>query len=129
MDATLRGMKVACLEREDFSSGTSSRSTKLIWGGSRYLVQAFVGLFSVDLIKSPLKTIKKFFSEFKMVLNCHRERKFLLTQQPHLANWMPIAVPISKWFMWPPPFNFYPASLGPMGIFPVFFKFVSIFSF
>ena len=35
-----RGLKVACIERADFSSGTSSRSTKLIWAGSRYLVNA-----------------------------------------------------------------------------------------
>ncbi len=37
----IRGLKVLCLEMEDFSSGTSSRSTKLLWGGSRYLVQVF----------------------------------------------------------------------------------------
>ena len=35
----IRGLKVLCIEMEDFSSGTSSRSTKLLWGGSRYLVQ------------------------------------------------------------------------------------------
>ena len=38
LDAASRGLKVACVERSDFGSGTSSRSTKLIWGGSRYLV-------------------------------------------------------------------------------------------
>ena len=38
LDAAARGLKVACVERSDFGSGTSSRSTKLIWGGSRYLV-------------------------------------------------------------------------------------------
>jgi glycerol-3-phosphate dehydrogenase len=32
LDAATRGLKVLCVEREDFSSGTSSRSTKLIWG-------------------------------------------------------------------------------------------------
>lgn len=31
LDAAARGLSVACVEREDFSSGTSSRSTKLIW--------------------------------------------------------------------------------------------------
>lgn len=35
LDAKLRGLRVLCVEREDFSSGTSSRSTKLLWGGSR----------------------------------------------------------------------------------------------
>ena len=33
LDAAARGLSVACVEREDFASGTSSRSTKLIWGG------------------------------------------------------------------------------------------------
>ena len=36
-----RGLKVALVERDDFASGTSSRSTKLIHGGIRYLAQAF----------------------------------------------------------------------------------------
>lgn len=39
LDATLRGMKVALIEKNDFASGTSSRSTKLIHGGLRYLKQ------------------------------------------------------------------------------------------
>lgn len=37
VDASTRGLKVALIERDDFSSGTSSRSTKLIHGGVRYL--------------------------------------------------------------------------------------------
>jgi glycerol-3-phosphate dehydrogenase len=41
MDAASRGLKVALVEREDFASGTSSRSTKLIHGGIRYLAQCF----------------------------------------------------------------------------------------
>jgi glycerol-3-phosphate dehydrogenase len=43
-DAALRGLSVAVLERRDFASGTSSRSSKLIHGGLRYLQQADVGL-------------------------------------------------------------------------------------
>src|SRR6476620_9559164 len=39
LDAALRGMKVALIEKNDFASGTSSRSTKLIHGGLRYLKQ------------------------------------------------------------------------------------------
>jgi glycerol-3-phosphate dehydrogenase len=74
LDAQMRGLKTACVEREDFASGTSSRSTKLIWGGSRYLVQALVSLFNFDLrlIRQPRKTIHNFSEEFKMVMNCHR---------------------------------------------------------
>jgi glycerol-3-phosphate dehydrogenase len=44
MDAALRGMKVALVEMQDFAAGTSSRSTKLVHGGLRYLKQLQVGL-------------------------------------------------------------------------------------
>lgn len=129
LDARLRGLKVACVEREDFASATSSRSTQLLWGGSRYLVQALVALFNFDLrlFRSPAATIKKFRSDLKLVMNCHRERKFLLKFQPHLTSWLPIAVPLSKWIQWPPPYGFPPAAFGPLGLYPFFFKIVSTF--
>ncbi|WP_273123072.1 glycerol-3-phosphate dehydrogenase/oxidase [Bacillus weihaiensis] len=44
LDASLRGMKVAVVEMQDFAAGTSSRSTKLVHGGLRYLKQFQVGL-------------------------------------------------------------------------------------
>lgn len=44
LDAASRGMRVALLEKNDFSSGTSSKSTKLIHGGLRYLKQFEIGL-------------------------------------------------------------------------------------
>ena len=40
LDAVTRGLKVAVVERDDFSAGTSSRSTKLVHGGVRYLEKA-----------------------------------------------------------------------------------------
>lgn len=40
LDAVTRGLKVAMVEREDFASGTSSKSTKLVHGGVRYLEKA-----------------------------------------------------------------------------------------
>lgn len=43
-DAALRGLRVALVEQRDFASGTSSRSTKLIHGGFRYLEQGAIGL-------------------------------------------------------------------------------------
>jgi glycerol-3-phosphate dehydrogenase len=49
--------------------------------------------------------------------------KWLQEKNPHLTNWLPIAVPITRWVIWPPPFGFAPAALGPLGLFPVFFKF------
>lgn len=45
LDAASRGLKVACVERDDFSSGTSSKSTKLVHGGVRYLQKA---VFELD---------------------------------------------------------------------------------
>ncbi|MDG2450741.1 MAG: FAD-dependent oxidoreductase, partial [Saprospiraceae bacterium] len=44
LDAASRGMKTALIEKEDFASGTSSKSTKLIHGGLRYLKQLEIGL-------------------------------------------------------------------------------------
>ena len=43
-DAALRGMRVALVERDDFASGTSSKSSKLVHGGLRYLQQGDVRL-------------------------------------------------------------------------------------
>ncbi len=45
LDAASRGLKVACVERDDFASGTSSKSTKLVHGGVRYLQKA---VFELD---------------------------------------------------------------------------------
>lgn len=44
LDATTRGLKTALVEMQDFAAGTSSRSTKLVHGGLRYLKQFEVGL-------------------------------------------------------------------------------------
>jgi glycerol-3-phosphate dehydrogenase len=51
LDAASRGLKVACVERDDFSSGTSSKSTKLVHGGVRYLQKA---IFELDYGEHPL---------------------------------------------------------------------------
>jgi glycerol-3-phosphate dehydrogenase len=123
LDAQTRGLSVALLEKEDFASGTSSRSTKLIWAGSRYLVLGLVKLFSLQLLWSPVKTVDDFMGTFKMVLGCHRERRSLIELNPHLITWLPIAVPLDRWLIWPPPFDYPPAMIGPLGVFPAFFKF------
>ena len=44
LDAATRGLSVALVERDDFAKGTSSRATKLVHGGVRYLAQGNVGL-------------------------------------------------------------------------------------
>ena len=55
-EAATRGLKVAMVERDDFASGTSGRSTKLIHGGIRYLESAFFNLDAemLGLVKEAL---------------------------------------------------------------------------
>ena len=81
LDATTRGLKVACIERGDFASETSSRSTKLIWAGIRYLATSAAGLLSKNLFIDPVATVKDFWGEFMMVVGCHRERRYMLEKQ------------------------------------------------
>jgi glycerol-3-phosphate dehydrogenase len=123
LDAATRGLDVALIEQEDFGSGTSSRSTKLIWAGSRYLVQGLTKLFSPALFWDPMGTITEFQGTFHMVMGCHRERAFMTEMNPHLVKWLPICVPLDRWIIWPPPFGYVPAAIGPIGMFPLFFKF------
>ncbi|KAF2074583.1 hypothetical protein CYY_004090 [Polysphondylium violaceum] len=79
LDAQTRGLKVALFEQNDFSSGTSSRSTKLIHGGVRYLEQAIMNLDS---------------SALKLVQEALLERTNLLHNAPHLSRPLPILIPI-----------------------------------
>jgi len=71
-DAALRGLSVALVERRDFASGTSSRSSKLIHGGVRYLQQGDVAL----------------------VMEAANERRVLRRLAPHLARPIPMLVPV-----------------------------------
>ncbi|MCB0530343.1 MAG: FAD-dependent oxidoreductase, partial [Saprospiraceae bacterium] len=82
-DAALRGLKVALIERTDFAAETSSKSTKLIHGGVRYLEQAF----------------KKFdFDQLRQVRHGLEERHILLQQAPHLARPLALITPVfSAW--------------------------------
>ncbi|XP_050832951.1 glycerol-3-phosphate dehydrogenase, mitochondrial [Serinus canaria] len=86
LDAATRGLKTALLERDDFSSGTSSRSTKLIHGGVRYLQKAIMKL---DL------------EQYRMVKEALEERAHLLQSAPHLSAALPIMLPIYKWWQLP----------------------------
>mmetsp|Transcript_44025 Transcript_44025/g.101591 ORF Transcript_44025/g.101591 Transcript_44025/m.101591 type:complete len:684 (-) Transcript_44025:36-2087(-) len=123
LEAQLRGLKVALVEQEDFASGTSSKSTKLLWAGSRYLVKGLVKLFSPQSVLHPLSAWEEFMGTWHMVLGCFTERTYMLTMNKHLTNWVPIAVPLDKWLLWPPPFDYPPAALGPAtGLFVIFFK-------
>jgi len=73
-EAALRGLNVALLDARDFSSGTSSRSSKLIHGGLRYLEQF----------------------DFKLVHESRTERRTLLALAPHLACPLPFVLPIYR---------------------------------
>ncbi|MEM7736547.1 MAG: FAD-dependent oxidoreductase [Deinococcota bacterium] len=79
LDAATRGLKVAMLERDDFSAGTSSRSTKLIHGGVRYLEKA-------------VKQLDR--SQFNLVRDALKERAVLIKIAPHLAKPLAIVTPL-----------------------------------
>ena len=79
LDAASRGLKTALVERDDFAAGTSSRSTKLIHGGVRYLEAA----------------VKHFDrTQFNLVRDALKERAILLEIAPHLARPIPLVTPI-----------------------------------
>lgn len=87
LDAATRGLKCALVEREDFGSGTSSRSTKLVHGGVRYLEKA---VFNAD------------YGQLKLVFEALRERSNFFHVAPHLTAALPILMPCYKW--WEIPF-------------------------
>ncbi len=80
VDAASRGYSVVLLEQHDFGKGTSSRSTKLVHGGVRYLQQGNVSL----------------------VMEALRERGLLLRNAPHLVHDLEFVVPNYQW--WEAPF-------------------------
>lgn len=80
IDAASRGYRTVLLEQHDFAKGTSSRSTKLVHGGVRYLQQGNVAL----------------------VLDALKERGRLLANAPHLVRDLPFVVPNYAW--WEGPF-------------------------
>ncbi|HKY62427.1 MAG TPA: FAD-dependent oxidoreductase [bacterium] len=83
LDAATRGLKVALVERDDFASGTSSRSTKLIHGGVRYLEQA-------------VKKLDR--GQWNLVRDALHERATVLKLAPHLAHPLPLVTPLYNWF-------------------------------
>ena len=83
LDAATRGLKVALIERDDFASETSSRSTKLIHGGVRYLEAAF-------------KHLDK--SQFSFVYEALHERGIMINQAPYLSSVLPIIIPVYSEF-------------------------------
>jgi glycerol-3-phosphate dehydrogenase len=80
VDAAARGYQVVLLEQSDFGKGTSSRSTKLVHGGVRYLQQGNLSL----------------------VIEALKERGLLFQNAPHLVHDLPFVVPNYQW--WETPF-------------------------
>jgi glycerol-3-phosphate dehydrogenase len=76
VDAASRGYATLLIEQYDFGKGTSSRSTKLVHGGVRYLAQG-----NIKLVKEAL-----------------RERGWLLKNAPHLTSVQPFIVPVFSWW-------------------------------
>ena len=76
VEAALKGYRVVLLEAQDFAKGTSSRSTKLLHGGVRYLTQG-----NISLIYQAL-----------------HERGVLLGNAPHLAHPLSFIVPTYSWW-------------------------------
>lgn len=89
LDAATRGLKVALVERDDFSAGTSSKSTKLVHGGVRYLEKA---VWNLD------------YPQLQLVMEALRERRTFLDIAPHLSTSLPILLPLQGWlqapYMW-----------------------------
>ncbi len=79
LDAVLRGFSVLLLESHDFAGGTSSRSTKLLHGGVRYLAQG-----NVSLVREALA-----------------ERAAVMNVAPHLAQPLPFVMPSYRWWQTP----------------------------
>ncbi|KAL1521617.1 hypothetical protein AB1Y20_021276 [Prymnesium parvum] len=129
LDAATRGLKTACIERGDFSNETSSRSSKLIWGGFKYLQVAFAELLSRKTIFDPVGSVKKFWGEFGMVYECCQERSWLAGQQEHLVQYVPQAVPFKKLFQWPPYFDHPFYSILPVLALPAFLFYDALASF
>ena len=76
LDAASRGLRVVLVEANDFAKGTSSRSTKLVHGGVRYLAQG-----NIALVREAL-----------------HERTTLLRNAPHIAQPLPFVVPAYRWW-------------------------------
>ena len=72
LDAAARGLRTALVERHDFASGTSSKSSKMVHGGLRYLQQR----------------------DFRLVYEALHERQRLLENAPHLVAPLPFLIPL-----------------------------------
>lgn len=82
VDAASRGLKVALIDKNDLAEGTSSRSTKLVHGGVRYLEAA-------------VRKMDR--AQYHLVKEALYERGVFLKNAPHFATRLPLVTPIYKW--------------------------------
>lgn len=82
VDAASRGLTAALVERNDFAEGASSRSTKLVHGGVRYLELA-------------IRRLDR--AQYNLVREGLRERSVFLKNAPHLARRLPLISPLYRW--------------------------------
>lgn len=85
LDATTRGLKTVVIEANDFAGETSSKSTKLLHGGVRYLEQLWKKLITTGKIDNTLMNLIK---------DALKERKTIISNAPHLAKPMALMTPI-----------------------------------
>eukprot|EP00398_MALV-I-01_sp_L67-1_P000452 gene452-132_t len=83
LDCATRGIKCALVERYDFASGTSSRSSKLLHGGVRYLEKA---VYNLDP------------GQLQLVWEALRERGHMLHSTPFMTRGLPIVMPLYSYF-------------------------------
>ena len=83
LDASLRGLKTLLVEKNDFAEGTSSRSTKLVHGGVRYLEKAVKNLD---------------YAQYSLVKEGLKERYRLLQNASHIAHPITLVTPLYKWY-------------------------------
>ena len=98
MDAATRGLRVAQIEKNDFASGTSSRSTKLIHGGLRYLAQAFQKKVPPRSLLDVVKNLHFKPEYLKIVATDLGERGNMLRSAPFMATPLPMLVPLYLWW-------------------------------
>lgn len=97
VDAASRGYKTLLLEQSDFAKGTSSRSTKLVHGGVRYLEKGDIGLVMEALL----------------------ERGYMLKNAPHLTSDQEFIIPVYSWFdalLYTAGLTFYQLLAGRLGL-------------
>mmetsp|Transcript_36808 Transcript_36808/g.86473 ORF Transcript_36808/g.86473 Transcript_36808/m.86473 type:complete len:577 (-) Transcript_36808:139-1869(-) len=98
MDAASRGLRVALVEGSDYMSGTSSKSTKLIHGGLRYLAQAFQRKIPPRSLLDVFVNLRFDPGYLRIVAADLSERAWMIQSAPFMAKALPMMVPLYRWW-------------------------------